>query len=277
MKILALLLLVLFNGAMFEFLDSYTGYELLSAYTWESDAFRVLKCGPEIASKEEIDCEELAALMAKHGFNLQGLRKQSFLALSFPTERPREFKKLAAAYHVIFDDLRFFPIPENRTKGQTDISYEDSWMEKRSYGGERGHEGCDLMGAGEPAGYYPVVSMTDGVMERVGWLEKGGWRLGVRAPSGGYFYYAHLASYAREWKEGDAVYAGELLGYMGDSGYGPEGTTGQFPVHLHLGIYLRTDHYEELSVNPYWVLRFLEKRRQKITVQSKTQRLLQSP
>ena len=48
---------------------------------------------------------------------------------------------------------------------------------------------------------------------------------------------------------------------MGDSGYGPEGTTGMFDVHLHLGVYLRTDHYEELSVNPYWILRFLEKYR----------------
>ncbi len=263
MKILVLLLLVLFNGALFEFLDSYTGYEILTAYTWESDAFRALKCGPGIASKEEIDCEELAALMTRHGFNLQGLKKKNFPVLPFPTKRPKEFKRLAAAYHVIFDDLRFFPIPENRSGGHADISYKDGWLEKRSYGGERGHEGCDLMGDTEPAGYYPVVSMTDGVMERVGWLEKGGWRLGVRAPSGGYFYYAHLASYARDWSEGDPVYAGELLGYMGDSGYGPEGTTGQFPVHLHLGIYLRTDHYDELSVNPYWVLRFLEKRRQK--------------
>lgn len=38
--------------------------------------------------------------------------------------------------------------------------------------------------------------------------------------------------------EGDQVRAGDLLGYMGDSGYGPEGTTGQFPVHLHVGIYM---------------------------------------
>ena len=51
---------------------------------------------------------------------------------------------------------------------------------------------------------------------------------------------------------------------MGDSGYGAqEGTVGNFPVHLHVGIYLKTDNYEELSVNPYWVLRYLEKRRLK--------------
>ena len=46
-----------------------------------------------------------------------------------------------------------------------------------------------------------------------------------------------------------------------DSGYGEPGTTGQFPVHLHLGIYIRTEHHDELSVNPYWILRYLEKYR----------------
>lgn len=75
-------------------------------------------------------------------------------------------------------------------------------------------------------------------------------------------YYAHLYNYAREWKEGDRVKAGELLGYMGDTGYGKtEGTIGNFDVHLHLGIYIRTDHLEEMSVNPYWILRYLEKRK----------------
>ena len=108
--------------------------------------------------------------------------------------------------------------------------------------------------------------MTDGVVEQAGWLKKGGWRIGIRAPAGAYLYYAHLDSYGktldgREWRPGDTVHAGELLGYMGDSGYGKPGTTGQFPVHLHLGIYIRTEHHDELSVNPYWILRYLEKYR----------------
>ena len=114
------------------------------------------------------------------------------------------------------------------------------------------------MGEGQASGFYPIVSMTDGVVEQAGWLEKGGWRIGIRAPSGAYFYYAHLASYAKEWTPGEEIRAGELLGFMGDSGYGSEGTTGQFPVHLHLGIYIKTEHYEELSVNPYWILRHME-------------------
>ena len=68
--------------------------------------------------------------------------------------------------------------------------------------------------------------------------------------------------YSRDWKEGDLVRAGELLGFMGDTGYSAvEGTVGNFPVHLHLGIYLKTDHYDEMSVNPYWILESMKKKR----------------
>ena len=49
---------------------------------------------------------------------------------------------------------------------------------------------------------------------------------------------------------------------MGDSGYGTEeGTVGMFDVHLHVGIYIKTEKYKELSVNPYWILKYLEDRK----------------
>ena len=58
------------------------------------------------------------------------------------------------------------------------------------------------------------------------------------------------------------VKSGELLGYMGDTGNSKvEGTTGNFDVHLHVGIYFKTDHFDELSVDPYWILKYLEKYR----------------
>ena len=128
----------------------------------------------------------------------------------------------------------------------------------RTYGGQRTHEGTDLFGSKNISGYYPVVSVTAGVVEKVGWLPLGGWRVGIRSPSGGYFYYAHLDSYSRDFQQGDSIQAGELLGLMGDTGYGPEGTRGKFPVHLHFGIYIRTSNRREISVNPYAVLRYLE-------------------
>ena len=103
--------------------------------------------------------------------------------------------------------------------------------------------------------------MTDGVVTNLGWLEKGGYRVGITSDSGTYYYYAHLESYSNI-NEGERVKAGELLGFMGDSGYGPEGTTGNFAVHLHVGIYFY-ENGNEVSVNPYYVLKYLESKKLK--------------
>lgn len=159
---------------------------------------------------------------------------------------------------LVWEELVWFPIPESSVNEQATVAFENSWMAERNYGGKRSHEGTDLMASIEQAGYYPVVSITDGTVEQVGWLEKGGYRIGIRSGNGNYYYYAHLDSYVREWKAGDSVEAGDILGYMGDTGYGPEGTTGQFPVHLHLGVYVPLGADKEMAVNPYWMLRYLE-------------------
>jgi len=134
-------------------------------------------------------------------------------------------------------------------------------MAERTYGGKRGHEGTDIMADKNERGLYPIISMSDGVVTKKGWLEKGGYRIGITSPNGVYFYYAHLDSYANV-SVGDKVSAGDILGYMGDSGYGPEGTTGKFDVHLHLGIYIYPNG-EETSVNPYWILRYIENKKVK--------------
>lgn len=158
---------------------------------------------------------------------------------------------------TIWNDVKYFPVPEFTTDKSMTVSYDNSWMSERTYGGERGHEGTDIMANKNESGLYPVISMTDGVVSKKGWLDKGGYRIGIAAPSGAYFYYAHLESYAN-LNVGDKVKAGDILGFMGDSGYGPEGTTGKFAVHLHLGIYIYPNG-KEMSINPYWVLRYIEK------------------
>ena len=158
-------------------------------------------------------------------------------------------------------DIRYFPIPLSEADASLGTSYVDSWMGERDYKGKGVHEGTDIMADRNERGIYPVISISDGTVTNLGWLEKGGWRIGITSPSGAYFYYAHLESYA-DIKEGDFVMAGQFLGFMGDSGYGEEGTVGQFPVHLHLGIY-SFDEGKEISVNPYYVLLALEDKKLK--------------
>lgn len=166
-------------------------------------------------------------------------------------------------YKVFWEDLKYFPIPIRISDSWDIITYEDTWMEERSYGGKRKHEGCDLFGKQETPGYYPVISMTSGKVENIGWLPLGGYRIGIRSPNGGYFYYAHLHSYAGNFKIGDRVNSGEVLGFMGDTGYGEEGTRGKFVPHLHLGIYVETKDAKEYAVDPYWALQYLEKNKVK--------------
>ena len=144
--------------------------------------------------------------------------------------------------------------------GKANVSFSDSWMLDRTYKGDRKHEGTDIMPSVNKRDYFPVVSMTDGIVTSVGWLELGGYRVGITSPGGAYFYYAHLSSYAGI-KEGDPISAGDVIGFMGDTGYSKrEGTTGKFPVHLHLGIYIYKDG-KEISVNPYAALKYVENRK----------------
>lgn len=152
------------------------------------------------------------------------------------------------------------------------ISYVDSWGGERNFLGNRKHEGCDLMSNTNIRGEIPIFSMSDGILENKGWLTLGGWRLGIRTEQGVYFYYAHLDSYAEQLEVGQQIKAGQFLGFMGDSGYGEEGTIGQFDVHLHLGIYLDEQiiheatgakGYQDISINPYWILKSLEEQKNK--------------
>lgn len=160
---------------------------------------------------------------------------------------------------AIWDDAVYFPIAFSAADPGFSISYENSWMFERTYGGERRHEGTDLIPSSNESGRIPVISMTDGIVINNGWLELGGYRLGITAPGGAYFYYAHLDS-PSPLSVGDRVQAGDFIGFMGDTGYGPEGTRKKFPVHLHLGIYLISGD-REISVNPYPLLRYTEQNR----------------
>lgn len=250
---LALLTALVLTAAILLILEDRSRASVLGENTCETEAFRRQELKPalyeEIMKKSEKGgdfADVLTVTMLRGSFAPKQVCTDK---TPFVKYKPREYRLLKKAYQAVWSDVVYFPIPDRN------ISFENSFGEPREYGGERTHEGTDLFGKVSKSGYYPVMSMTDGVVERIGWLPLGGYRIGIRAPSGGYFYYAHLSVYEREFREGEAVEAGDILGYMGDTGYGPRETRGKFPVHLHLGIYIQTPHHEELSVNPYYVLR----------------------
>lgn len=160
-------------------------------------------------------------------------------------------KKQTAKGSLSFsDELEYFPIPTSTKDAKLTVSFVDTWNTSRNYGGDRVHEGCDIITSLDEPGVYPVVSISDGVIEKMGWLELGGYRVGIRTDSGLYLYYAHLESYAPGLSKGDEISAGECIGFVGDTGYGEEGTTGQFVTHLHLGFYV-PDGDTDVAINPY--------------------------
>lgn len=220
---------------------------------------------------------ELYETAAKYGEQSE-FSKYEYLAAAILTEQTgqgelEEYLKLLKQYYpgklqdilkielAVWEDLKYFPVPLCETDDTLATSFENSWKFARNFGGERQHEGTDIMALVNERGRYPIISMTDGTVEKIGWLRLGGYRIGIRSPRGGYYYYAHLYDYAKDFQEGDEVKAGELLGFMGDSGYGEEGTIGQFAVHLHVGIYVDDENGEEMSLNPYWALKWLESQR----------------
>ena len=92
------------------------------------------------------------------------------------------------------------------------------------------HHGVDIFA---PLG-APVLAVADGTLFNVGWNDVGGNRLWVRDGAGNEFYYAHLSAYSPLAREGAAVKAGDVIGFVGTTG-DAVGT----PPHLHFEIHPR--------------------------------------
>ena len=81
-------------------------------------------------------------------------------------------------------DSLYFPIPSSTLDDSLTVSYENSWMAERSYKKTNMHEGTDIMASRNERGLYPIVSISDGTVTSLGWLELGGWRVGHHFPTG---------------------------------------------------------------------------------------------
>jgi len=94
-------------------------------------------------------------------------------------------------------------------------------------GGTRLHEGLDIMA---PRGAF-VASPTDAVVTRTGNGESAGIYVYTANPGGETFAYMHLDSIAEGVKPGTVLEAGDLIGYVGNTGNASGGAP-----HLHFEI-----------------------------------------
>ncbi len=78
----------------------------------------------------------------------------------------------------------------------------------------------------------PLLAVSHGTVFSVGWNKVGGWRLWLRDDQGNEFYYAHLSAYSPLAVNGAIVEAGDVLGFVGNTG-DAQGT----PYHVHFEVH----------------------------------------
>ncbi|QIN85515.1 peptidoglycan DD-metalloendopeptidase family protein (plasmid) [Rubrobacter tropicus] len=120
----------------------------------------------------------------------------------------------------------------------------------------------------------PSTPLTDGVVQETDgssashYSEVGGYNIMVKATEsvgpieeGDLLYYAHMKPPGPSVEPGQEVSAGDQIGAVGSTGYGPEVTEGEMEQHLHFGWYTNSDSRAETdagAMNPYPLLEWLK-------------------
>ena len=229
------------------------------------------KYGGDFSRYKAADMDEIARLLAS-GEKTEELLKQEMqyypyyreaygavldgMVGEYATEVPVEDGKIE--WRNVYGLKAFHPI----AKGFPYSDYDDFGV-SRSYGYRRNHLGHDMMGQVGT----PVIAVESGYVAELGWNQYGGWRVGVNSFDGRrYYYYAHLRQnrpYAEGLKKGDIVQAGDVIGYMGRTGYSKKENVNNIDTyHLHFGLQLIFDESQregnnEIWVNGYELVRFL--------------------
>lgn len=70
---------------------------------------------------------------------------------------------------MVWNDAEYFPVASK------EIFFEDDWIKSgKNDGKDQKRAGCDLFGKCDQADFYPIISMTDGRVEEIGWIPSDG-------------------------------------------------------------------------------------------------------
>jgi murein DD-endopeptidase MepM/ murein hydrolase activator NlpD len=144
----------------------------------------------------------------------------------------------------------------------SNVRFSDTWGASRS--GGRRHAGTDIM---SPKGTW-VVAVDDGIVGRLDWNRLSGWNVMIRHADGWTSHYLHLnndtagtddgeggeeTAFAEGLEVGSFVRAGEVIGFVGDSGNAEESGS-----HTHFEL-----HVDGKKINPYPLLEEAMNRRER--------------
>ena len=120
----------------------------------------------------------------------------------------------------------------------------------------------------------PIIAVESGYVSAMGWNQYGGWRLGISSFDGRrYYYYAHLRQnfpYCKSLEVGSVVQAGDVVGYMGRTGYSAKENVNNIDTTpLHFGLQLIFDESQregnhEIWVDVYELVKFLYKNQSEV-------------
>ena len=169
------------------------------------------------------------------------------------------YKYYTQGYHAVLDGIidaktgetiGYFPL----AKGYWYNHYDD-FGASRGYGYKRRHLGNDLFGSVGT----PIIAVEGGTVTELGWNQYGGWRIGIRSDcTKRYYYYAHLRKgkpFPAGLKPGDRVEAGDVIGFMGATGYSRKEDTNMTSAkpHLHFGMQIIFDKSQEDGPTELWI------------------------
>lgn len=249
-------------------------YEREPHLNWiELLAYLGTKYGGDFSQYQSKDMEELADKLVNHEATMEELtRKMKYypyyleiyqtvlggMVGTYEIEEPDELAEGGVKWVKKYGLKAYSPIAKGFPYGD----YDDFGV-SRSYGYKRNHLGHDMMGQVGT----PIVAMCSGYVYEIGWNQYGGWRIGISSfDKKSYYYYAHLRQnfpYAKSLKKGDVVQAGDVIGYMGRTGYSRKENVNNIDTsHLHFGLQLIFDESQrqgnhEIWVNCYPLIRFL--------------------
>ena len=191
------------------------------------------------------------------------------------------FKYYKESYHAVLDGIigeysengvkkyglrGYFPL----AAGHWYSDYDD-FGNSRGYGFKRRHLGHDIFGSTGT----PIIAVEGGTVTEWGWNQYGGWRIGIRSDdTKRYYYYAHLrrnTPYPEGVQLGSRVSAGQVIGYLGVTGYSRKANTNMKTTkpHLHFGMQIifdpsQEDGNGEIWIDVYQICKFLAERRVKV-------------